>query len=84
MDLALDHSLERTVALKEYLPSSLATRAGTMQAQPRSRRLRETFELGPTSFVNEARLLASFDHQALLRVHRFPEANSTAYVAMPF
>ena len=32
--LAMDHSLERTVALKEYMPSSLATRVGTTLVQP--------------------------------------------------
>lgn len=34
--LAMDHSLERTVALKEYMPSSLAARLGNTQVQPRS------------------------------------------------
>ena len=82
--LAMDHSLERTVALKEYLPSSLATRVGSTQVQPRSQRYRDTFEAGLKSFVNEAKLLASFDHPSLVKVYRFWEANGTAYMVMPF
>jgi serine/threonine protein kinase len=82
--LAMDHSLERTVALKEYMPSSLATRLGTTQVQPRSDRYRDTFEAGLRSFVNEAKLLAQFDHPALVKVYRFWEANGTAYMVMPF
>jgi serine/threonine protein kinase len=82
--LARDHSLDRTVALKEYMPSSLATRVGTTQVQPRSQRFRDTFEVGLRSFVNEAKLLAQFDHPALVKVYRFWEANGTAYMVMPF
>jgi serine/threonine protein kinase len=81
--LARDHSLERTVALKEYLPSSLATRVGTTQVQPRPQH-RDTFEAGLKSFINEARLLASFDHPSLVKVYRFWEAQGTAYMVMPF
>ncbi len=36
------------------------------------------------SFVNEARLLARFDHPALVKVHRFWEENGTAYMVMPY
>ena len=82
--LAKDHSLERTVALKEYMPSSLAIRVGATQVQPRSQRHRDTFEAGLKSFVNEAKLLAHFDHPSLVKVYRFWEANGTAYMVMPF
>jgi serine/threonine protein kinase len=81
--LAWDHSLERRVALKEYLPSSLATRKGQSQVHARSERHRETFELGLKSFINEGKLLAQFDHAALVKVYRFWEANGTAYMVMP-
>ena len=82
--LAMDHSLERTVALKEYMPSSLAVRVGSTQVQPRSQRYRDTFEAGLKSFVNEAKLLAHFDHPSLVKVYRFWEANGTAYMVMPY
>ena len=82
--LARDHSLHRRVALKEYMPSVLAARAGASQVQVKSERHRETFEAGRKSFVNEARLLAQFDHPSLVKVYRFWEANGTAYMVMPF
>jgi serine/threonine protein kinase len=82
--LARDEQLQRTVALKEYMPSSLASRQSDLSVSVRSERHRETFELGRRSFVNEARLLASFDHPSLLKVYRFWEQNGTAYMAMPF
>lgn len=80
---AWDHSLDRKVALKEYMPSSLAARSGQTQVQVKSERHRETFELGRKSFINEAKLLAQFDHPALVKVYRFWEANGTAYMVMP-
>ncbi|PKO58902.1 MAG: serine/threonine protein kinase, partial [Betaproteobacteria bacterium HGW-Betaproteobacteria-19] len=82
--LAQDHSLERRVALKEYMPASLASRAANATVSVLSERHRETFEIGRRSFVNEARLLAQFDHPALVKVYRFWEANGTAYMAMPY
>ena len=83
--VAYDASLEREVAIKEYMPASLAARAtGTWQVSVRSERHRDTFNAGLKSFVNEARLLARFDHPALVRVFRFWEANSTAYMVMPY
>jgi serine/threonine protein kinase len=81
--LARDHSLERDVAIKEYMPSQFAQRDGRSQVSVRSASMHETFELGRRSFVNEARLLARFDHPSLLKVYRFWEANGTAYMAMP-
>jgi serine/threonine protein kinase len=82
--LARDHSLHRRVALKEYMPSALAARTGPTEVSVKSERHRETFEAGLKSFVNEARLLAQFDHASLVKVYRFWEANGTAYMVMPF
>jgi serine/threonine protein kinase len=81
--IAQDHSLQRRVALKEYMPSALAARTDQSRVQVRSERYRETFEAGLKSFVNEARLLAQFDHPSLVKVYRFWEANGTAYMVMP-
>lgn len=80
---AWDHSLERRVALKEYMPSALAMRSGGTSVQVKSERHRDTFEAGMKSFINEARLLAKFDHPSLVKVYRFWEANGTAYMVMP-
>jgi len=82
--LAWDGSLERRVAIKEYMPASLAHRLAGTNVVPLSDRFAETFALGLRSFINEAHLLASFDHPSLLKVHRFWESNGTAYMVMPF
>lgn len=82
--LAMDHGLERLVAIKEYLPATLSSRGSGTEVALRSDGHAETFALGLASFVNEARLLARFDHPALMRVYRFWEANGTAYMAMPY
>jgi serine/threonine protein kinase len=82
--LAYDHSLERNVALKEYMPSGLASRTRTMQVTVRSQGQEETFKIGLRSFINEAKLLARFDSPSLVKVFRFWEGNGTAYMAMPY
>jgi serine/threonine protein kinase len=83
--LALDVSLQRRVAIKEYLPSSMASRANaSMAVVVKSARHQETFALGLKSFLNEARLLARFDHPSLVKVYRFWEENNTAYMVMPY
>lgn len=82
--LAHDHSLGRRVALKEYMPAALAARGSGLHVTMRSGRNAETFEAGRRSFVNEARLLAQFDHPALVKVYRFWEDNGTAYMVMPY
>jgi serine/threonine protein kinase len=66
------------------MPSTLAGRVnGTPTIVVKSPEDTETFNIGLKSFVNEARLLAQFDHPALVKVYRFWEANGTAYMAMP-
>ena len=81
---AWDPTLERVVAIKEYLPTSLSTRQLDGAVAPLSERHRETFELGMRSFINEARLLAQFDHPSLLKVYRFWQERGTTYMVMPF
>jgi serine/threonine protein kinase len=80
---AWDHTLERVVAIKEYMPSSLASRQSDGSVVPLSERHKETFDMGMRSFINEARLLAQFDHPALLKVYRFWQERGTTYMVMP-
>jgi serine/threonine protein kinase len=83
--LAWDHALEQHVAIKEYLPAVLASRASVSPAVVvKSQRHADSFRIGMRSFVNEARMLARFEHPSLVRVLRFWEANGTAYMAMPY
>ena len=80
---AFDHSLMRFVAIKEYLPSSLAGRTQGQTLWVRSSADEQSYQAGLASFVNEARLLAQYDHPSLVKVFRFWEANHTAYMVMP-
>lgn len=83
--LAWDHVRERHVAIKEYLPAVLASRASASPGVVlKSQRHGDSFRIGLRSFVNEARILARFDHPALVRVLHFWEGNATAYMAMPY
>jgi len=82
--LALDHSLLRQVALKEFMPGDLAARDPSGIVGPRSANGAEQFQRGLDSFFNEARLLARFSHPALVRVYRVWKANGTAYMAMQY
>lgn len=82
--LAFDTLLEREVAIKEYLPVSLATRRESGQVEVRTPSQRELFDKGLRSFVAEAQILAKFKHPALVEVLRFWEANGTAYMVMPY
>lgn len=82
--LAFDHSLQRTVAIKEYMPGTLSGRAADGSVMVRAERHKATFDAGLKSFINEARLLAQFDHPSLVKVYRFWEQNKTAYMAMRY
>lgn len=82
--IAFDHSLQRHVAIKEYMPGVLATRDADHGIVVRADRHLETFNVGLKSFINEARFLAQFDHPSLVKVYRFWEQNRTAYTAMQY
>ncbi len=82
--LARDRILEREVAIKEFLPAQLACRGTGQHVTVREPSLAGIYAEGLRSFVHEARLLAQINHPAIIKVHRFWEANGTAYMAMPF
>jgi serine/threonine protein kinase len=81
---ANDTQLHRTVAIKEYMPSSMAARSEGSTISLRSESHAQDFEAGKTSFISEARMLAKFKHEALIEVFRFWEQNGTAYMVTPF
>lgn len=81
---AFDRTLRRAVAIKEYMPSMLATRGGDYTVSLRSERFAPAFDAGRGAFLNEARLLAQFDHPGLVKVLHFWESHGTAYMVMPF
>src|SRR5258708_4251483 len=80
---APDITLNRDVAIKEYLPTSLALRDGRVTVLPRSADHAEQFAWGRERFLDEARTLARLDRTtAIVRVYDFLEANGTAYMIM--
>jgi serine/threonine protein kinase len=81
---AFDESLQRDVALKEYMPGALASRHADASVQVRAPQHEVTFKAGFESFIKEAHLLARFNHPAMVSVYYFLEENGTAYMAMPF
>ena len=82
--LATDANLKLRVAIKEYLPGDLAQRNPDQSVQSRPGSDEETFRWGLERFLDESRTLASFRHPNIVRVMRFFQANSTAYMVMEF
>ena len=80
---AHDTLLERSVALKEYFPGTLVSRQTNGGLRLKNPDDQDMFDTGKRSFVNEARLLAQFDHPGLVKVFRFWESAHTAYMVMP-
>ncbi|MEA2844799.1 MAG: non-specific serine/threonine protein kinase [Rhodospirillaceae bacterium] len=81
--LARDTLLGRELAIKEYLPTSLALREGGTTVVPRSTQLAEDFVWGRERFLDEARTLVTLESvPAVVRVYDYLEANGTAYMVM--
>ena len=72
------------MAIKEYLPADLATRESDQCVVPQSTQATADFQWGLERFIDEARILARFQHPNIVRVHHFFEANSTAYIVMEY
>jgi len=83
--LGWDHALQRKVAVKEYMPAAMVGRIqGSTNVVVAADRHLEAVRAGLRGFINEARLLARFDHPSLVKVYRFWEENGTAYMVMPY
>ena len=81
---ARDTRLQRTVVLKEFMPTALAQRRPDGQVLARLPRFAELYAKGLQSFIAEARMLGGFDHPAVVKVYRFWAENGTAYMVMPY
>ena len=82
--LAHDTNLDQAVAIKEYLPQLFAARGDHYSIVPTSPTRAADFSWGLQRFLEEGRLLARFDHPAIVRVYSVFEANSTAYLVMRY
>lgn len=85
--LAWDLILNSKLAVKEYLPQSVATRvlgSQTVSAFSTSD-ASDNFSYGLAKFLDEARALAQFmDHPGVVGVRDFFQANGTAYLVMQY
>ncbi|RYF83541.1 MAG: serine/threonine protein kinase [Comamonadaceae bacterium] len=81
--LAVDQGGQQ-VAIKEYLPSSLATRAaGELLPQVSPEKL-SLYRLGLKSFFEEGRSLAQISHASVVSVLNFFRENETVYMVMNY
>ena len=83
MYLALDKQGQE-VAIKEYMPTSLATRnPGELLPQVQPDKL-SLYRLGLKSFFEEGRSLAQISHASVVSVLNFFRENETVYMVMNF
>lgn len=84
--LGWDLMLERKIAIKEYLPSGMASRiTGEAQVVAHSGQAKKDFEWGLERFLDEARTLAKFqNHPGIVAVLNFFRENGTAYLIMDY
>ncbi|MDR0378815.1 MAG: serine/threonine protein kinase, partial [Candidatus Accumulibacter sp.] len=81
--LASDHA-GQPVAIKEYLPNSLALRAGGEIRPAISDEHMPAFRYGMKCFFEEGRALAKLSHPNVIRVLNFFRANDTVYMVMEY
>ncbi len=75
---------DQQVAIKEYLPSSLATREpGALLPQVQPEKL-SLYRLGLKSFFEEGRSLAQIAHPSVVSVLNFFRENDTVYMVMNY
>lgn len=82
--LAMDLTLGREVAIKEFFPSELAVRADSQSVSVKSAAQKVQFDWAKGRFVREAKTLAKFRHPSVVRVFRVFNANDTAYIVLEF
>jgi len=82
--LARDTMLDIPVAIKEYLPESIAVRRHDGSVGPKSSADAEIFRWGMSRFIQEAQTLARFKHPNIVRVMTVFEQNGTAYMVMEY
>lgn len=84
--LARDSNLQLPVAIKEYYPSELVSRAPdhSVSVRTTSTEHREQYDWGLERFLDEARALATFRHPNIVRVLRYFREHGTAYIVMEY
>ena len=79
--LAHDTNLNHEVAIKEFFPSEIASRASnhsTLHSSP------DVYDWGLSHFISEAQTLAKCGHPNIVSINSVFEANNTAYIVMEY
>ncbi len=83
--LAMQVALGRKVAVKEFFMKEHCNRdSGNSYVSVPSVGSKELVERFKEKFLKEARLIASFDHSNIIRIHDVFEENGTAYYVMEY
>lgn len=82
--LATSEKDKKPVVIKEYLPSSLATRDENNSVVPSAEQHNERFAHGRRLFFQEASTLTTLKHPNIVNVINFFRANGTVYMVMEY
>jgi len=88
--ISWDITLKRKVAIKEFLPTTLATRisetndGNTRYTVMHTSNEEDTFKTGLKKFKKEAQILAKLTHENIVRVIKYFEAYNTGYIVMEY
>ena len=82
--LAFDHQLDGPVALKEYFPADVASRADGSGVAVTATTNQDLFAWGLDRFIQEARAIHRLRHPNVVRAYRYLEANGTAYIVLEY
>lgn len=83
--LAIDLSLERRVAIKEFFPKEFCNRdQTTSHVKPAVMEKNEFYARMRQKFIKEARSIAALDNPGIIKIFAAFEENNTAYYAMDY
>lgn len=83
--LGYDLTLDIKVAIKEYMPSGMATRYTDGYTVTLTGRTEKEYAAGMERFLNEARILAKLQNLPnIVSVHNYFKENNTAYFVMEY
>ena len=83
--VAQEWKTKSLIAIKEYMPDSLASRTGGCQITPYTGERAENFTYGKDCFLKEAQMLSKFNsHPNIVHVKSYFEENGTGYFAMEY
>lgn len=75
---------EQAVAIKEYFPAKLARRGENRKVIAKDEKSEKYFKQGRKLFFQEASILASLEHENIVKILGFTQAYGTVYSAMPY